>query len=53
MKKKAKETRFVTNRPYQFDRSMIAAEKRAREIQPDLMSMVSNVKGFANEPRTS
>jgi hypothetical protein len=53
MKKPVKEVRFVTNRPYKFDRAMIAAAKRARENQPDLMSMVSNVKDFANEQRTS
>ena len=50
---KTPEPRFVTTRLYKFDRAMQLAADRARKHQPDLISMVSNVKDFANANRAS
>jgi hypothetical protein len=49
--KQLPEAKFTTNREYTFDRAMIQAAKRARAFQPELISVVSNVKQFQNEDR--
>jgi hypothetical protein len=42
------ESKFTTDRPYKHDRAMIEAIKRIPQGYPEPISMVSNVKGFAN-----
>lgn len=49
--KQLPEPKFNPNREYSFDRAMIQAAKRARALQPELISVVSNVKQFQNEER--
>jgi hypothetical protein len=47
--KELPEPKFNPKRDYVFDRAMVQAAKRARAAQPELICVVSNVKGFQNE----
>jgi hypothetical protein len=49
--KQKPEPKFNPRRDYVFDRAMIQAAKMARAVQPPLISVVSNVKGFQNESK--
>lgn len=48
-KKKEALPSFKPSREYKFDRAMNEAAKKAKAIQPALISMVSNVKDFQYE----